>query len=165
MNIYDVRQGKWYRVSNGPEQYEARRIDIGGSPNTTVFLAGYGWANAADIKPVDAPMDVLNEARRMVDKLFHDYPWLREVLAALLKEIGPEPAPDLEQRVAALEDRLSTPAMANPAPTPSEPLAVGDTVWVKGMLVSSDKSAWPYEIDFGHNASLWVHKSTEIKHA
>jgi hypothetical protein len=76
------------------------------------------------LEPADMPAGTIDDLQRMVDKLFRNYPWLRDVLAALPKENEPEPslwqriaatdrrvlalelAPDLEQRVKDMDARL-----------------------------------------------------------
>jgi hypothetical protein len=77
------------------------------------------------LEPADVSEGMIDDLQRTVDKLFRNYPWLRDVLAALPKENEPEPslwqriaatdrrvlalelAPDLGQRVKALEAALA----------------------------------------------------------
>jgi uncharacterized coiled-coil protein SlyX len=63
------------------------------------------------LEPADMPEGLLDDMQRMVDKLFRDYPWLRDVLAALPKEdAAPDPGLDLEAHIQfrALRDTVNT---------------------------------------------------------
>ncbi len=51
-----------------------------------------------------------------------------------------------------------------PDATPSEPLKVGDEVWIKGTVAATCPDKGNYRIDFGMG-SCWCAPNTEIKRA
>lgn len=148
----------------------------------------YMYIHPDMLEPADALEGALDEAQRTVDKLFRDYPWLRDVLAALPKEDEPEPS--LWQRIAAtdrrvkfIEDALGEKAVFTPQesmrrimaleerlaaleadPAPDQPLKVGDEVWVRGTIAATCPEKDNYRVDFGMG-SYWCPPHTKIKRA
>ena len=149
----------------------------------------YMYVHPDMLEPADAPEGALDEAQRTVDKLFRDYPWLRDVVAALPKEDSPKPAPDWAAMLAdhekqllgltikmgihrarhevegeELAKRFAALEARLPSPTPSEPLKVGDEVWARGTIAATCPEKDNYRVDFGMG-SYWCPPHTEIKRA
>jgi len=162
MNIHDVRLDRWYKAPDG-RGGQAAIID---NNLTHDVLADFSvWVKAAELEPADAP-DATSDLEQRVAEL---EAWLSDHEQQLLKlsvwrGVHKMAHEWLTKQLDALEDRLSTPAMTNPDATPSEPLKVGDEVWVKGTVAATCPDKGNYRIDFGMG-SCWCAPNTEIKRA